>query len=300
MSGQSLGDQKIQSIRDSLIFIFRYRLNGLISKGGAESSRIIASLIWKTLSYIMLFFIYLIINILLGVYLARFFNGSLLAGFGCVLLAYGLILFFLVLLRKPIENAIRQALANIVVEIKTEVNDQLSSMPQMATSQEADSCLEDSPRPDQAYEYLVYNANQSRLQADRYVRHLTDDTRYIKENYKQVAFSIATNRIEEKFPMGSYLSSFLHFFEPQSQQVLDRQKQKKSAFWQRLLPKFKQSKESSKQNKAFVRQIRPYLPYVAFAWKIARPTLSALALTKGRKILLRKMLKKSLKASKKR
>ncbi len=284
MTYQSLGDQKIQSIRESIIFIIRYRLNDFLGTSGANSSRAIASLVWKTLSYIVIFFLYLIINILLGVYLARFFDGSLLAGFGCVLMGYTIILLLLLLFREQIEDAIRQKLAAQVIEMKSKLNKSLDAMPQMRLSVPYN--FNEQNQSMKPYEALLKSNKQNRQRAEAKQRELHEHLVDVKKNYKQIAFTMATARVEQSMPLGSHIATVMHFLEPAPY----REKKQKTSLWSKILPdKFR--KESKHRGDA-VRKLRPYLPYVAFAWKIAKPALTAFAMNKGQQLLLKKLLKK--------
>ncbi len=292
MPEQSFGDQKINSIRENIIFLLRYRLNDFIGTSGANSSQLIANIIWQTVSFVVCFFIFLFINILLGIYLSSFFEGSLLAGFGCVLLAYTTFLLLLMLFRKQIENAIRQKLSAQVVLAKEKINEKLNAMPQMAVStmpKEPFKDIEPSLKP---HEALLKSNEYNRRQAEIAQGRLKEDLLYAKDNYKKIAFTIATDRVEKKVPMGSYIASIMHFIEPSEAKPKADGKPSK---WAKLLPNRLKSQKANEQRTNFVRTLRPYLPYFSLVWKFAAPVLSSFAISKSQGLLLRKLLKRKKK-----
>ncbi len=288
MEHNSLGDKEIQSIRDNIIYIIRYRLNEFIEMNGASSAKVIASIIWKILSFVTLFFIYLIINILLGVYLARFCGGSLLGGFGCVLLAYAILFLLLAIFRGTIENAIRQAIASEVIRIKEEVNSRLDRMPQMSTHSAPKHSFNEEQVALQPYESLLKSSKRNRQRAESVQQDLQAHLVFVKANYKQLAFSMATSRVEQNVPMGKHLATLMHFIEPSPAKT----EPKKSSMWSKILPDKMKGKKADERRKSAIRNLRPYLPYLAFAWRIAQPVLTSFAVSKGQKLLLRRLLKR--------
>ncbi len=292
MPEQSFGDQKINSIRENLIFLLRHRLNDLIGTSGANSSQLIANLVWRTLSILASFFVFLFINILLGIYLSSFFDGSLLTGFACMLLGYTTLLLLLMLFRGQIEDAIRQKLSAKVILVKEELNEKLNAIPQMtvnATPKEAFRDVEPSLKP---HEALLKSNEQNRRQAKQAQGRLQADLLYAKQNYKKIAFTIATDRVEKNVPMGHYLSSIMHFVEPKEE---TNQAKQKSSKWTKFLPKSTQSQKAKEQRTNFVRKVRPYLPYISLLWRFTAPVLYSFALSKSQSLLLRKVLKKKKK-----
>ncbi len=288
MEYNSLGDKEIQSIKDNIIYIIRYRLNGFIEMNGANSAKLIASIIWKILSLILLCLIYLIINILLGIYFARFFGGSLLGGFGLLLLVYATIFLFWKLLRKPIENAIRQVVANEVISIKEELNSRLDAMPQMKVKTPPKHDFNEEQTPLRPYESLLKSSKRNRQRAEAVQQDLQARIGFVKQNYKQLAFTMATSRVEQNVPLGKHLAALMHFIEPSPV----RTKTKKPSMLSKILPEKMKGQHVSETSKSAVRNLKPYLPYVALAWRIAKPALSAFAVSKGQKLLLRRLLKR--------
>ncbi len=288
MEYNSLGDKEVQSIKDDIIYIIRYRLNEFIDMSGASSAKLVASIIWKILSFVTFFFIYLSINILLGIYLARFCGGSLLGGFGCVLFAYAVIALLLLIFRGAIENAIRQAIAGEVVRIKEKLNSQLDKMPQMTVYSAPKHNFNEEQVALQAYESLLRSSKRNRERAEAVQQDLQAHLVFVKANYKQLAFSMATSRVEQNMPLGKHLATLMHFIEPSPA----KDEPKKPSRWAKILPDNMKSKRVSETRKSAVRSIKPYLPYVALVWRIAKPALSALAVSKGQKLLLRGLLKK--------
>ncbi len=292
MPEQSFGDQKINSIRENLIFLLRYRLNDFIGTSGANSSQLIASIVWQTLSFVACFFIFLFINILLGVYLSSFWSGSLLAGFACVLLGYTTFLLLLMLFRKQIENAIRQKLSAQVVQVKEKLNDKLNAMPQMKVSSTPNVPFKDIEPSLKPHEALLKSNEHNRRQAELTQARLKEDLLYAKDNYKKIAFTIATDRVEKKVPMGHYIASIMHFIEPSEAKP---KAEKKPSRWAKILPKQLKSEKANEQRTNFVRTVRPYLPYLSLLFKVAGPVLSSFAISKSQSLLLRKLLKKKKK-----
>ncbi len=289
MSEQSLGDKKIQSIKDNIIYLLRYRLNDLIGTSGANSSKLIASIIWQTLSFVVCFFIFLVINILLGVYLADFWEGSLLAGFGCVLAGYTFLLILLILFRKPLENAIRQKISARVIAVKEQVNEKLNAVPEMSVSSAPKEQFRDIEPALKPHEALLKSNEQNRREAEAAQARLKEDLVYAKDNYKKIAFTIATDRVEKNVPMGHYIASLMHFIEPSEH----RSKAKdKPSVWSRMLPKKLKDPKVDEQRTNVVRKIRPYMPYLSLLWKVAGPVLSTVAISKSQSLLLRKLLRK--------
>ncbi len=288
MEYNSLGDKEIQSIKDNIIYIIRYRLNEFIEMSGASSAKLVASIIWKILSFVTFFFIYLVINILLGIYLARFCGGSLLGGFGLVLLAYATIALLLLLFRGAIENAIRQAIAGEVIRIKDKLNSRLDAMPQMKVQTPAKHNFDEEQVPLQAYETLLRSSKRNRQRAEAVQQDLQEHIGFVKANYKQLAFSMATSRVEQNLPLGKHLATLMHFIEPSPA----NSKAKKPSMWAKILPDKMKNERLSETRKSAVRNLKPYLPYIALAWRIAKPALSALAVSKGQKFLLKGLLRK--------
>ncbi len=289
MSEQSFGDKQINSIRENLIFLLRHRLNELIGTSGANSSRLMANLIWQMLSFVLCFFIFLFINIILGVYLAEFWQGSLLAGFACLLLAYTTLLFLLLLFRTQIERAICQKLSARVVKIKDEINEQLNTIPELSVSSAPKEPFKDIEPSLKPHEALIKSNELNRRQAELAQARLEKDLVYAKENYKKIAFTIVADRVEKNVPMGHYIASMLHMIEPSKS---DKTNQRKTSRWSKILPKQLQSPQVNRQRSNFARKLRPYLPYFSLAWKFAGPVISTFAISKGQSLLLRKLLKK--------
>ncbi len=285
MENLSMGDQQIKGIKESLIYIIRYRLNTYIGKTGATTADLIARLVWILIAFVLGLILYIFANVFFITVLAPIM-GSLISASMTILGLHILFMTLLILFKTSIENAIRNGLAEKVLEIQKQTNEQLDLL-----------------IPDIKLERQVYSSskvkpfvllNHSNLKNEKLAKEkqekLTEQVIFVKNNIKSVGFSIATDRIEKKMPMGGVFSTLLHFFEPKPQlgQTKPSDKQKGG---RRLMEGFNKRMASPK-NKDRVRRLRPYLPYIGLAWQISRPFISSLLIKKGQKTLLNLFTKK--------
>lgn len=280
MTHQSFGDQQIQGIRQSLIYIFRSKINATLSGKGAKSSELVAHLVWLALLIFLLLMLFIMTNVFIGACLADYLQSAF-EGFGLVLVFYLLLITLCYLFREQIEHELRERLAQVVLRMKSELNAELDQQgkfgkePKIKAQPKEDvelSSYEQLLREEKAYNKLA------RLRGEL----LKADLIFVKANARKVACSILGDRIERNAPMGATLSTLLNLVEPK--QIHAPQKEKKPSLWSKILPKSKYDPEKSERRKQRINRIRPFVPYALLLWKVVKPTAEVFMLKKGQKV----------------
>lgn len=264
---------ELEALQSSGIALLRARLGQILNSLGITLSNSSASLLSWAIILVLLVNIFFVLNLAGGFLLGQLF-GSTGLGFLALVGFYCLLLIIYLVLRPRTEAYVQDQVARRVHHITDNLNTELNQVPALRVEQMyREAFISSEPSP---YHALTLRRDEAKRQADRAGRDLKEGVAYLKENYMKVFGTMATNR----FPALRYIAPIKSL--AGSAGELKSKKAKPKAESQ--LPK------ALGTVAGYVHGIRPYLPYVATAYKYLSPVVSTFVVAKTQSWLLGKLL----------
>lgn len=258
-------------LQDALVAVLRTRINLGVGSLGLSASLTLSKLAWWLTVFVLFLNVFLFGNIALGFYLGHLYQSTFL-GFGLLTLFYLGLLFIAVLIRRLIQARIQAKVARTTLQTLDKMNVRLDGISALRIVPEyREVVLRSAAKPIEGLERRVMESSRRAAQAQAQLMRQID---YLRLNYKRVVADVAEQRLTEKVPAYRFVAGLIN-------RTLDKQDERKksatSGMKRNILRNSTNSFVSSLLEKSSV-----ILPYVPLVFRVVRPVLVSVAVSKSR------------------
>lgn len=264
----------LSRLGQALIALLRSKLNVTAGGLGLLASITIGKLVWGIIILFLLLNILFLGNIALGLYFG-YLLGNMFYGFGALTLGYIVLALFFFLIRGAIQHRVQNRVARSASTSIDKMNASIDSVPALRVAPiYRDPALSSASQPLEGLERRVLESNRRAAQAQA---ELLKEIDYLKLNYKFIAADMADKNLSGKIPAYGFISGLIH-------RSLTRQQRVKNAG---IRPASPTVLSSSSLLTSLFEKASAVLPYSGLIFKVIRPVLTAVALSKTRTFLAR-------------